>query len=145
MRSVSACLLLALASCTGSSPPVEERPDNLLLIVIDTLRADHLGCYGAERETSPAIDRLAASGLRFERAYATAPWTMPSVASMITGLYPIMEVAVAIYVPESPDRDPVHSRSWYNTDLAHRRVTNHWTETSRRDWVGGIVGKRVSI
>jgi arylsulfatase A-like enzyme len=60
----------------------------VLLIVIDTLRWDHIGAYGYERDTAPAIDALAAQGVRFERAYATAPWTMPSVASMITGLYP---------------------------------------------------------
>lgn len=64
-----------------------QRP-NLLLIVVDTLRADRLGSYGAERDTSPALDRLAASGVRFQRAYATAPWTKPAVASIFTGLHP---------------------------------------------------------
>ncbi len=59
-----------------------------MLIVIDTLRRDHLGCYGAQRETSPAIDAFAAHAVRFERAYTTAPWTQPAVASMLTGLYP---------------------------------------------------------
>ncbi len=61
---------------------------NVLLIVVDTLRADHLGCYGAKRETSPAIDALAAGSIRYERAYTVAPWTMPSVATILTGLYP---------------------------------------------------------
>jgi arylsulfatase len=56
--------------------------------VVDTLRPDHLGCYGHARETSPALDALAAEGYRFERAYSTAPWTMASVASLLTGLYP---------------------------------------------------------
>jgi arylsulfatase A-like enzyme len=69
----------------GCREPV---PLNVLLIVVDTLRFDHVGCYGHPRDTSPAIDRLASEGVRFERAYATAPWTKPSVASMITGLYP---------------------------------------------------------
>ncbi len=79
-------ILSTLLACGGSVPD-PPRP-NVLFIVIDTLRADRLGCYGAERDTSPAIDALAADAVRFERAYATAPWTQPSVASMLTGLYP---------------------------------------------------------
>jgi arylsulfatase A-like enzyme len=66
----------------------EEPQRNLLLIVVDTLRADHLGAYGYPRAVSPEIDALAARGVRFERAYATAPWTQPSVASILTGLHP---------------------------------------------------------
>ena len=69
----------------GCAQPPEH---NLLLIVVDTLRADHLGSYGYERSVSPEIDELASRGVRFERAYATAPWTQPSVASILTGLYP---------------------------------------------------------
>lgn len=61
---------------------------NVILIVVDTLRSDHVGCYGADRPTTPAIDALAAEGVRFERAYSTAPWTKPSVASIFTGLFP---------------------------------------------------------
>ncbi|MFT5686208.1 MAG: arylsulfatase A-like enzyme [Myxococcota bacterium] len=60
----------------------------MVLIVIDTLRADRLGVYGADRETSPGIDALAASGVRFDDAYSTAPWTIPSITSILTGLYP---------------------------------------------------------
>ena len=75
-------MLVATVGCGEAAPP------NVLLIVVDTLRVDHVGCYGHRRDTSPAIDRLAAEGVRFERAYATAPWAKPSVASMITGLYP---------------------------------------------------------
>ena len=75
-------MLLTTVGCGEAAPP------NVLLIVVDTLRVDHVGCYGHRRDTSPAVDRLAAEGVRFERAYSTAPWTKPSVASMITGLYP---------------------------------------------------------
>jgi arylsulfatase A-like enzyme len=63
-------------------------PPNVVLIVVDTLRADGVGCYGASRDTTPAIDELASEGVRFQRAYSTAPWTMPSVGSMFTGTYP---------------------------------------------------------
>lgn len=64
------------------------RARNLLLISIDTLRADRLGCYGHDRPTSPALDALAARGVRFETAWAPSPWTKPSHASLLTGLYP---------------------------------------------------------
>jgi arylsulfatase A-like enzyme len=60
---------------------------NVVLISIDTLRADRLGCYGAVRPTSPVIDRLAGESTRFETVIAPAPWTLPSHASMMTGLY----------------------------------------------------------
>lgn len=61
---------------------------NLVLVSLDTLRADHLGCYGYGRETSPHLDRLAAEGTRFEHALAQSSWTLPSHMSMLTGLYP---------------------------------------------------------
>jgi len=67
---------------------------NVVIIVIDTLRADHLGCYGYARETSPEIDRLAGHGLLFERAIAQAPWTAPSVASLFTGNPPASHGAI---------------------------------------------------
>ena len=78
--------LLALAAGCGPDAPAPIR--NLVFIVVDTLRADHLGAYGYGRETSPHVDALAAEGVRFERAYATSGWTAPSVASMLTGVYP---------------------------------------------------------
>jgi len=61
---------------------------NLVLISVDTLRADHLGCYGYRRPTSPNIDRMAAEGVRFANATATSNWTLPSHASLFTGLHP---------------------------------------------------------
>ena len=67
-----------------------DRPDlNVLFILIDTLRADRLGAYGYERDTSPHLDRLAESGVRFSRQLAQASWTKASMASMWTGLYPL--------------------------------------------------------
>jgi arylsulfatase A-like enzyme/Flp pilus assembly protein TadD len=61
---------------------------NVLLITVDTLRADHLGCYGFARASTPSIDRLAADGVLFERAETAAPITLPSHASIMTGTYP---------------------------------------------------------
>ncbi len=66
------------------------RPDgpNVVVVVIDSLRADHVGCYGYDRDTTPHLDELAAGASRFTRAHATAPWTTPSVGSMLTGRSP---------------------------------------------------------
>jgi arylsulfatase A-like enzyme len=73
----------------AATPSARERaPQSLLLIVVDTLRADHLGCYGYARPTSPRIDGLAREGVLFERAQSHSPWTMPSVATMFTSLEP---------------------------------------------------------
>lgn len=63
------------------------RPD-VLLFLVDTLRADRLGCYGYRRETTPTLDALAERGALFRRASAQAPWTVPSMASLMTGRYP---------------------------------------------------------
>ncbi len=60
----------------------------MLLIVLDTVRADRLSLYGYRRPTSPALERLAQRGIRFDEARATAPWTLPSHASLFTGRWP---------------------------------------------------------
>jgi len=61
---------------------------NIILIVIDALRADHLGCYGYPLKTSPNLDALAREGVRFDECYTPVSWTKPSVASLMTSLYP---------------------------------------------------------
>jgi arylsulfatase A-like enzyme/Flp pilus assembly protein TadD len=81
---------LMLASCARSAPQAGLRPipaQNVLLITIDTLRADALGCYGGPAAT-PALDRLAAEGVRFDFAHAHAVVTLTSHASILTGTYP---------------------------------------------------------
>ncbi|MBM3321083.1 MAG: sulfatase [Candidatus Eisenbacteria bacterium] len=90
--------VLALVSCGGG----RSRP-NLLLIVVDTLRADHLGSYGYPRNTSPAIDRLAAEGTRFENAFTPAPWTLPAFASLLTSRLPWEHGAVNDYLAPRAD------------------------------------------
>jgi arylsulfatase A-like enzyme len=67
---------------------------NIVLISIDTLRADHLGCYGSVSPTSPAIDRIARAGILFRNATAASSWTLPSHASLLTGLEPSRHGAV---------------------------------------------------
>jgi arylsulfatase A-like enzyme len=70
----------------------DDRP-NLLVISIDTLRADHLSSYGYERDTSPCLDALASGGVLFEQAVSTAPWTLPSYGSLFTSRSPTVHRA----------------------------------------------------
>lgn len=83
--------ILAVVGASGCTrgPTGFQEPPNLLLVVVDTLRADHLPFYGYQRDTAPNLTRLMAQGgFRFENAYSTAPWTSPSVASILTGKDP---------------------------------------------------------
>lgn len=74
---------------TSAVTPSEATPhNNIVLIVMDTVRADHLSCYGYPRLTTPNLSRLAAGGVLFEQAVAPTSWTLPSLASMFTGLLP---------------------------------------------------------
>jgi len=88
-------LLLIPFACSGGEE-VEFTPagaaaskgSNIILISVDSLRADHLGTYGYSRPTSPNIDALASGASVFERASSQAPWTLPSHVSLLTSLYP---------------------------------------------------------
>ena len=62
---------------------------NIVLITIDALRADHLSCYGYERNTSPNIDKIAEKGIVFNNVIAPSSWTAPSMVSLFTSVYPI--------------------------------------------------------
>jgi choline-sulfatase len=90
---IAGALLLGaalLVSCHGTAPSQRSgaRP-NVLLVTIDTLRADHVGCYGYARAATPTLDALAARGARFATAIAHVPLTAPSHASMLTGRTPL--------------------------------------------------------
>lgn len=80
----AALVLPLLGACGGGGP--ERR--SVLVVAVDTLRADRLGYAGHTRPTSPRVDALAAEATRFDVAYAPSSWTLPSVASMLTGRYP---------------------------------------------------------
>jgi arylsulfatase A-like enzyme/Flp pilus assembly protein TadD len=86
-------VLATVARCAAANPvhaPVTTPiSPSVLLITIDTLRADHLGCYGDRRIQTPVLDALAAEGVRFENAYAQVPLTLPSHAVILTGTYPM--------------------------------------------------------
>lgn len=97
------CAAATLAGCPSSEQPARpttsaatpdergrpETPHTIILISIDTLRADHLGLYGYERFTSPNLDAFARDGVVFEDASSTSPWTLPAHASLLTGRTPL--------------------------------------------------------
>ena len=99
MRDELFYLILVIAALGGCSrdqtaPPTQSAGEiakprdlpNIILISVDTLRPDHLGCYGYSRATSPNIDRLAREGTLFETAVSSSSWTLPAHAAMFTGL-----------------------------------------------------------
>jgi len=77
-------MLLPAAACRPSA----DRAPNIILVMVDTLRADYLGAYGFEGEVSPNLDRLAAESVVFRSCFSQSPWTKPAVASLFTSLYP---------------------------------------------------------
>ena len=115
----------SLASMWGARAPLGSHASdlNVVLISIDTLRADHLGLYGYARDTTPSIDALGAESVVFEKAYPQANWTLPSHASMLTGLDPLAHGVLS--------RTGVISER--HTTLAERlRANGYWTAA----WVG---------
>jgi arylsulfatase A-like enzyme len=82
---LSLVIALAALGCERAKMPTSP---NVVLIVVDTLRADHLGCYGYARNTTPHLDRLAAASIRFDTALSTSSWTLPAVASLMTSQSP---------------------------------------------------------
>jgi choline-sulfatase len=89
-----AWLLLTIAVSFACAAPPAGGP--VVLVVVDTLRADHLGSYGQARGTSPQLDAWAREGRLYERAWSTSSWTLPSVASLLTGRLPHDHGAVAL-------------------------------------------------
>ena len=90
MTSVALALLLgcAVVACGG-----EKAPRGVVLLVVDTLRADHLGAYGYPRETSPHIDGFSKEATLFENALTPSPWTLPALATLMTSLPPTVHGA----------------------------------------------------
>ena len=86
MRRLPLVPTLLLAAC--SQGPERPLPEHVLLIVGDTLRADHLDAYGYERATAPFLAQIAAEGARFDDTTSQGTWTKVSVPSILTSLYP---------------------------------------------------------
>jgi arylsulfatase len=101
-----AALALALTLCAGCSPkPADaDRLPSIILISLDTLRADHVGFMGYERDTTPFLDELAAESMIFDQAYTTMSWTLIAHMSLFTGLYPSQH---KVWTPKSVLSDSV--------------------------------------
>ena len=107
---------------------IARRPEDplVILIAVDTLRADRLSSYGYERATTPALDRLAQEGVRFDQARSNCNWTCPSFASIFTGLVPSRH-GVLSYGPATPIPDELvtlaehfQSRGWSTRSIAYK-------------------------
>ena len=124
---------VAVVGClvgAGCTRPPPDAP-NVVLVTLDTTRADHLGCYGYDRPTSPNLDRLAAAGVRFARARGVSSWTLPTHASLFTGKYP--SVHGARYHPEGRFR----LSQGLDGRFAHYRVNPmHDGEATLAGWMG---------
>lgn len=130
-----AILAAAVGLCAEGIPilfapkPGPERP-NIVFITIDTLRADHLSCYGHRRPTSPSIDRLADRGILFEDALSQAPWTLPSMASLHTSLYPSEHGANKADRPLRQGHDTL-AEALRNEGYRTLGIVSHWFVSDR--------------
>ena len=100
-RTLLSLLILCTAGC-GSEP---RRPD-VVLVVVDTLRADALGIYGAEDDPAPFLTSLAQAGTVFEAAQSTSSWTAPATASLLTGRYPAAHLVTRGFFAQAHGVDP---------------------------------------
>ncbi|MCJ7645234.1 MAG: sulfatase-like hydrolase/transferase, partial [Candidatus Aminicenantes bacterium] len=85
---IAGALLVAVVFFLWRLFPKHPARPNIVLVVIDTLRAENLSFYGYPKETAPFLSRLAAQGVVFENAYAASSWTAPATASIFTSLHP---------------------------------------------------------
>ena len=90
MMRITLCLVAVLSLACSGGQTVAPDVSSVILVVVDTLRADHLGLYGNARPTSPNLDAWAKDGRVFDHAYAPSPWTLPSFASIYTGHWPLI-------------------------------------------------------
>ena len=117
-------VLLAALAWSAARNRTKKRP-NLLVITIDTLRADHLGTYGCSRPTSPNLDAFAAKSVVFEQAQSSSSWTLPSLASLMTSLLPSThhcETDTAILCPSYTTLAEILRDSGYDTAI----VASHY-------------------
>src|SRR5260370_26750498 len=82
------CVLLTFPRLVAAANPPAKRARNVILITLDTVRADHLGCYGNKNIQTPTLDALGHDGVVFERAISQVPLTWPSHAAILTAMYP---------------------------------------------------------
>jgi arylsulfatase A-like enzyme len=97
-------VLVGVGACGNEEPPI--RPPNVVLVVLDTLRPDHLDFYGYERETAPFLAELAGRSTVFRHAQSTSSWTAPATASLLTGLHPVQHgVTLGFFVHRARNKE----------------------------------------
>ncbi len=140
-RATRAWLLVLLAvtiwNVSSRSPATRTRPRDVVLILIDTLRADHVGLYGYDVDTTPGLDRFGRRGAFFAEAWSNAPWTPPSVMSLLTSLEPGvhgLDADASQYATRMPAL-PAAARTW--AEVLRERGYVTWAVTA-----GGGVGSR---
>lgn len=109
--------LFAVAICGACARNEPASPPNVVIVTLDTVRPDHLGCYGYSRPTSPKIDAFAKTATRYTRAVSASSWTVPTHASLFTGLFPFEHGAHGFAV-QSEDENNVNPLSRDLTTLA---------------------------
>jgi len=106
-RSLSLGLVLGVVLLHLGCPRAPERRASVFVLLLDTVRADALGCYGNLDGTTPHLDQIAAEGTLFTQAISTSGWTLPSVASLLTGTWPVIHGGIGKGVELRPIRDEV--------------------------------------
>src|SRR5206468_7998803 len=96
------CFVISGIAGSQSTPQNAAAPHNIFLITIDTLRADHVHCYGYEQIQTPALDSIAKDGIRFTQAFTASPITNSSHTSILTGLLPSSHGVSDFGVPLAP-------------------------------------------
>ena len=131
--------LCALAASAPESPrsPGDPSVAPVVLVTVDTLRADHLGLYHAEGEPTPAIERLAEEGVVFTEAHSPAPWTLPGLGSILTGVSPAVHGAIrpgGILPQELPTLGGFLGRRGYRTAAFVKNPNLNRQSALRRDF-----------
>ena len=121
---VCAFALIAAVAGTGiwlcqKHAPGEE-PHTVIVVLVDTLRRDALGCYGNPEPVTPQMDAIAAEGVKFEHAVSTSGWTLPAVASLLTGTWPTLHGAMGKGVSLTPIRDEIPTAAELFRENAYR-------------------------
>lgn len=106
MRSLVLAFAVLLGGGCGGA---KDAPNNVFVLLIDTVRRDALGCYGNPDRPTPNIDALAADGVRFDHAISSSGWTLPSVASLLTGTWPTIHGAKGKGVQLTPIREEIET------------------------------------